>query len=333
MGQAEPENLDFLDEIEVCPSIVESVGEDARSTSTSIVESTSSRVRNWCFTINNPTLTESDNLSALFATSPDVRYLVYQVEEGEQGTRHIQGYIELTKATRLNTMKRLISPRAHLEIRRGTRQQARDYCMKEESRVEGPFEYGEWIEDTANVKKVPDQIRELVDAGRGEKELWEHHFGWMVRYYRGVREYIRIRTPDRDYKTRVTVLYGPPRTGKSRWCMENFQDIYWKPRGEWWDGYSGQSVVVMDDFYGWIKYDELLRVCDRYPLLVPTKGGYANFAARHVAITSNRRPVEWYRNLDDLSALYERVEEWHYVETDNHHIVTSYDAFKRLTDI
>lgn len=30
--------------------------------------------------------------------------------------------------------------------------------------------------------------------------------------------------------------------------------------------------MVIDDFYGWIPYDEMLRVMDRYPHKVPIKG-------------------------------------------------------------
>ena len=35
-----------------------------------------------------------------------------------------------------------------------------------------------------------------------------------------------------------------------------------------------------DDFYGWIKFDEMLRLLDRYPLLVETKGGTTHFTSR-----------------------------------------------------
>ena len=34
---------------------------------------------------------------------------------------------------------------SHHEQRRGTRDQARDYCRKVETRVEGPYEFGEWM--------------------------------------------------------------------------------------------------------------------------------------------------------------------------------------------
>lgn len=202
--------------------------------------------------------------------------------------------------------------------------------MKADTRVEGPWEYGTWSPDLNPATATANRIRELVAQGTSEEELWNEHFGWMARYYRGVREYVRIRTPDRNHKTRIIILYGPTGTGKSRWCVENLQDVYWKPRGDWWDGYSGQRSVVIDDFYGWLKYDELLRLGDRYPLLVPTKGGYANFTAETIAITSNKLPSEWYRNIDDMSAFYRRVEEWHFITQDNHQTFNNYNAFNLI---
>lgn len=327
-------NMDLIDlECSECLSS-EDAAESTMPTSTSgpTPEVTTSRARNWCFTLNNPTQEEKDNLHVLSLTSPAVRYLVFQIEEGTEETTHIQGYLELHQPWRFRRVKSLISQRAHLEVRRGSRQQARDYCMKEETRTEGPFEYGTWIPDLPTSTRIANQIRELVETGTREEEIWQQHFGWMVRYHRGVREYVRIRTPDRTTKTRVIILYGKTGTGKSRWAMDNLEDIYWKPRGEWWDGYSGQRSVVIDDFYGWIKYDELLRLGDRYPLLVPIKCGYANFVSTTIAITSNQLPTKWYKNIPDMSAFFRRVEEFHILDGNNHHIVTTYDAFNQLTN-
>ena len=53
-------------------------------------------------------------------------------------TPHVQGYIEFNCQLRLNAAKRLISQRAHLEVRRGSQQQAIAYCEKQETRLEGP---------------------------------------------------------------------------------------------------------------------------------------------------------------------------------------------------
>ena len=70
--------------------------------------------------------------------------------------------------------------------------------------------------------------------------------------------------------------------------------VYYKPRGEWWDGYDNQKTVIIDDFYGWMKYDELLRIMDRYPHRVPIKGGYINFTSEYLTFTSNISPNDWY---------------------------------------
>jgi len=62
----------------------------------------------------------------------------------------------------------------------------------------------------------------------------------------------------------------------------------------YFDGYEGQEVVVIDEFYGWLPKDLLCRMCDRYPLLVDTKGGCVNFYPKTIIITSNTDPQEWY---------------------------------------
>jgi len=69
--------------------------------------------RNWMFTINNPDDTDDPN-------AWEVKYVVWQLEEGESGTPHYQGYVELEKVSRLAAMKKL-SLKAHWEKRMGTR--------------------------------------------------------------------------------------------------------------------------------------------------------------------------------------------------------------------
>ena len=113
--------------------------------------------RRWCFTLNNP---ERDDL-----VFPDnVRYAVWQRESGEQGTEHLQGYFELAKPQRLSWCKNVI-PRAHFEIARGTRDQARDYCRKSDTRVAGPFEFGEWKNGGQGSRTDLNAVKALIDDG------------------------------------------------------------------------------------------------------------------------------------------------------------------------
>ena len=56
-----------------------------------------SQFRAACFTLNNPNTEELENLHALLK---DFKYAVYQLERGEQGTVHVQGYAVSAKPKR-----------------------------------------------------------------------------------------------------------------------------------------------------------------------------------------------------------------------------------------
>ena len=78
-----------------------------------------SRCRNWCFTINNPTC-------AVEFKEDSMVYLVYGREVGENGTPHLQGFVQLRVKKRLQQVKDLIGQNPHLQIMRGTTQEAAD---------------------------------------------------------------------------------------------------------------------------------------------------------------------------------------------------------------
>jgi hypothetical protein len=89
------------------------------------------RSKYWCFTINNYSQAEEDEIKNL-NNLEEVLYIVVGKEIGESGTRHLQGYLELSKRLRLTNVKHLGGmQRAHLELRRGSAQQASDYCVKD----------------------------------------------------------------------------------------------------------------------------------------------------------------------------------------------------------
>lgn len=101
-----------------------------------------SSCRTWLGTENNPDEPENTQqwLRRLHEAT-GARYVCGQLERGENGTLHVQFYINFSGKKRLAAMKK-ISPRTHWEAIK-VDNGADKYCMKEDTRVEGPWEFGE----------------------------------------------------------------------------------------------------------------------------------------------------------------------------------------------
>nr|WAE43019.1 MAG: replication associated protein [Cressdnaviricota sp.] len=300
-----------------------------------------SKSRNWVFTINNPEAIIPDE------TWGNIKFLVAGLEIGEGGTQHYQGYLELKTARALSTLK-LIFPTAHFEIRRGTRIQAIRYCLKDHTSDDGLLR-GEHIplslartltlrgvvvygfegdpqdllkdDETKKVNKMLEEVQKLLDDGTPEVDIATDYFGVWIKYNQGFKRYKLLKANKRDYKTNVIVVQGPTGTGKSRWAMEQYPDAYWKCNGMWWDGYETQESVIIDEFYGWLPWNLLLRLCDRYPMQVEVKGGAVNFVAKTIVIISNKRADAWYPN-QYFDALARRVDEWRVVRNNSTTVYT-----------
>jgi len=95
-----------------------------------------SKSRRFCFTINNFTPETETLLAGLADTT---KYLVYGKETGNNGTPHLQGFVIFNNSVQVGNVSGKLGGRAHVEVARGTSQQASDYCKKD-----GEFvEYGE----------------------------------------------------------------------------------------------------------------------------------------------------------------------------------------------
>lgn len=161
-------------------------------------------------------------------------------------------------------------------------------------------------------------IKRAVDGGSTEEQLWDNFFPEMLRYAKGLDRYRMVKQKEKDWPVTVTVIVGPAACGKSYFVQQKRKDdAYWiQPPAPgqqvWFDGYKGQDTIVLDDFFGWMSFNFLLRLLDRYPLPLPVKGSTVDARHREVIITCNRPPWEWYPAIRDkqlmtMDALYTRL--------------------------
>ena len=268
--------------------------------------------RNWCITINNPEWTP---IIITEEMKEVLKVLIYQLEEGLNGTIHVQGYLETFSPVRLSKIKNLF-PKVHAERRKGNRLQAVQYVTKEDTRKDGPWIYHhkglsleEYIGSLSSSKERRSSLEDIkakLDGGCSENIIADEFFTDWVRHFKAFREYKLLKTKPRNSFDKLIVILGPSGTGKSKFCMDQYPNAYWKQRSNWWDGYNGEEVVILDEFYGWLPFDLLLRLCDRYPLLLERKGGQVQCEATTVVITSNLVPQDWYQK-GYKPALYRRI--------------------------
>lgn len=261
--------------------------------------------KDWCFTLNNPESREDEFYAIKML---DYQYLVYQVELGEQGTPHVQGFIQLREKMRMTALKKFL-PTAHWEKRRGTPEEAAHYCKKPVpdcycQHCKGIERFDDFFED--GIMSV-DPVMELRMAAQVIKDKGLSHAvdrfpTLLIRYPTGMKALDHFYTPRRNFKTEVTIVYGVSGMGKSAYARRA-PNLYLLPAagGEGGTEFLGEyhprvhESVLADEFFGnHLRFAFLQRLMDRHPMEAQTKGGWVQFLARHLVITSNLPPDEWY---------------------------------------
>lgn len=262
-----------------------------------------SKYRNCCFT------------SWVEPTFEGMTYLVYGKETcPTTGKVHFQGYCEVPNSLSIKGIqKRLGDMTAHVEKRRGTQAQAVEYCLKD-----GDFkEFGE-----KNEQGKRTDIEEVVETLKSGEETLNsvmlNNPSMYCRYRNGLKDITTELTRQKCHDFRhveVMVLWGDAGSGKTREAIEDSPDYFVLDQADggtiWFDGYQGQKTLIIDDFYGWIKYGTFLRMLDGYIYRCPVKGGFTYANWTKIFITSNKPPCEWYEKgyTDALKRRITKVEQ------------------------
>ncbi len=234
-----------------------------------------------------------------------MQFLVYQEEIGENGTYHFQGYCEFKYAMNLNPVKAVLGgDSVHIERRRGTAQQAINYCTKEDTRVPHTEPYASGSPKQQGKRLDLEGFKDEVMGGAKLRDVLDEHFGIIARYPKFYQTLTLLHRPIRENELEVSLFIGDTGLGKTRTVMDQFgtdTSFYRTPLNNgtmWFDGYDGHTAVLLDDFSGassHVTLCTLLQLLDRYPLLVPTKGGHTWFMPDKIFVTTNVYPKDWYK--------------------------------------
>lgn len=258
-----------------------------------------------------------------------------QLEEGEEdGYRHWQLIIDGGQSPiRFSTLKNKL-PTAHLEPRRGPIQQAVDYVTKEETRVpeEPRLEHGIIRHsDEKGRRKDVEVVREaILEKGLSADEVFLQ-VPESNRMTAMVEKLVAARDRSRHTKPRqleVIWLYGPPGTGKTSLAVEMGGTSYYRVTDYQnpFDSYSGEEVLILDEFDGEMRLSTLLNVLDIWPTMLPARYADRVAAYSQVVLVSNEAPWSFYswETPSRRQALARRINTIMYVDASGAHDATDH---------
>lgn len=269
------------------------------------------KFRNWQFVINNFTDTEEQLLK-----EENFKYLIYQIEKGEEGTPHIQATIIYKSQRTLKGIKKTF-PRAHLDKVENLDESIKysskpTGCWKDTNkfseRIRGPYEFGDKPKGQGNRSDL-DDCYDMIKNNIPMEEIADAHPGTFIRYNKGLTAVKNLHTKHRTEKSHNTWIWGKSGTGKTSSVINKHgaDNVYIKDGTIWWDGYNNQEAILIDDFDGKWEFRNLLRLLDYTQYQGQIKGGYVKINSPFIYITCEFEPSHYYGSRVEINSNIEQL--------------------------
>jgi len=207
--------------------------------------------------VRRPFFRDWESVRRYFEDIEHMKYCVYQLEKGQEGTIHIQGGIFYSIGKRFSTVKDTL-PFAHLEKAKGSNGQVRDYCTKTDTRIKDPVELGVFAEERDRT-----DIRDFIQLAQSGVLNCELAKLYPMLYLKERNKLEQVRADIYEeyfYKYRsvkVTYIYGASGVGKTTWLSKKYSsreafDIT-NYDNSMFTNYNYQDVLIMDEFNGSMK--------------------------------------------------------------------------------
>lgn len=238
-----------------------------------------------------------------YEVGKDIRFIAYGSEVcPDTGRAHHQGFLythinQTHGARNLHKLALLLNKDSppHVEAMRGSVRDSEYYCSKENELVKIGDEPKQGCR--GDIKETCDEIlcgKRSADDVCVENPEFFHQYG---RTLDRVQE-IAFRKQFRTEQTKGVWITGPSGAGKSHAAFKDYHpDTHYNKNlcDEWWDGYVGQEIVVLNEFRGQIKFAEILDLVDKWPKTVKVRNkAPVPFLAKKLIITSIKKPEDVY---------------------------------------
>lgn len=239
---------------------------------------------------------------------PSPAYILAARERHMDGDWHLHAYAETS--VRFRTSDPFYfdfqGRHGHYQSARGNMAQVQRYLTKEGLANVVEWQSPEWTRPRS-VYSTAQRNLEILRSAPQE---------WIERGLVGIQNYQRMSASVNQYRSdrdprslfipkECLWIFGPPRVGKSRMARELLPQAYWKSLTHWWDGYSGQDEVIIDDVDRSCRYDffHSLKIwADTYSFRGEVKGGHVLCTFTKLIVTANYSPDELIQGDESLLA-------------------------------
>ncbi len=274
------------------------------------------RTRNWAFTDFN----NIDYHSRYTEYQDIIRYICWGREIcPDSGKVHFQGWLQTENPKRMSEIKKILGCRKlHVEAMYADEVKNDIYCQKE-----GNWQrLGEFI--VQGQRTDYENIKKMIRNGSSDLEIADRYFSQWTRCRTAFAKYRELVAEEQTRvfrKVQVEIYSGKTGTGKTRMAMAE-NDVF-KIQGDklqWWDGYTGQNVLVIDEYANQVGLTKLLGILDGYQLRLAVKGEFTYAKWHKVILTTNLDVLHENANCNHRAALHRRVTNYWVFEGGSKHI-------------
>lgn len=239
-----------------------------------------------------------------------IRFIIYQGEMAKTGRKHLQGYMEFYRAFDYSVIKQMLrSNTVHLEPAKADAKKNISYCTKSETSLKDypPVQRGEPAKKGSRTDLHI--IANCIKDGKSLQYITENYPREYIKYSNGIHKLFAMHHSRRRNayipNLKVHVIYGDSGAGKTSYVHKRHghQNVYapiWNGDKWWFSQYSGQKVLLINEFYGQCRTSVFQNLTDVYRLAVETKGGEVTSNWDTIYITSNCHPKDWYNGYENV---------------------------------